>query len=101
MTAVSILLTATEPNPRERPPGIAGPAAAMSDFIYIAFDAGTGRPLAHACKAIYALQTADAVMPAAAIYILQTGASGPWMWAEKIPLERALTLIPATPVGMR
>lgn len=101
MTAASILLTATELNQRECFPGVAGPAAAMSDFTYIAFDAGTGQPLAHAGKAIYALQTADAVMPTAAIYILEAGAFGSWMWAEKIPLERARTLIRAAPVGIR
>ncbi len=75
--------------------------AAMSDFTYIAFDASTGQPLAHAGNAIYALQTADAVMPTAAIYILEAGASGPWMWAEKIPLERARTLIRVAPVEIR
>lgn len=70
----------------------------MSDFLYIAFDAGTGQPLAHADAAIYALQAADALMPTATIYILEAGASGPCVWAEKIPLERARTLIRAASI---
>lgn len=70
----------------------------MSDFLYIAFDAGTGQHLAHAGTAIYALQAADAMMPSATIYILKAGASGPWMWAENIPLERARTFIRAAPI---
>jgi hypothetical protein len=69
----------------------------MSDFLYIAFDAGTEQPLAHAGTAIYALQAADAIMPTATIYILNAGASGPWVWAEKILLEHASTIICAAP----
>lgn len=51
----------------------------MSDFLYVAF---------------------DAVMPTAAIYILRGGASGPCMWAKKIPLERARTLIRSAAIAI-
>jgi hypothetical protein len=37
-------------------------------------------------------------MPTATIYILEAGASGPCVWAEKIPLERARTLIRAASI---
>lgn len=62
-------------------------------FTYIAFDTESGQPLAHGRKAIYALATADSIMPAATIYILCAGNEGPWMWAEKVPLERAQSVI--------
>lgn len=64
----------------------------MTDFTFIAFDTESGQPLAHGRKAIYALARADSVMPAAPIYILCVGKAGPWIWAKKLPLERAQAL---------
>ena len=73
----------------------------MTDFTYIAFDTESGQPLAHGRKAIYALARADSVMPAPPIYILCAGNEGPWMWAEKLPLERAQALISGVAIRNR
>jgi len=70
-------------------------------FYLHRLDTETGQPLANGRKAIYALARADSVMPAAPIYILCAGKAGPWMWAEKLPLERAQALISGMATGNR
>jgi hypothetical protein len=73
----------------------------MTDFTYIAFDTESGQPVAHGRRAIDALARADSIAPAAPVYILFTGNAGPWMWAEKFPLEHAQAFVSNAATGER
>ena len=68
----------------------------MNDFEYIAFDDAAGTPIGHGRKAIEALCQADRLAPDASIYVVHLGASGPWVWAEKIRLNNACRSLAAT-----
>ena len=73
----------------------------MTDFTYIAFDTESGQPVAHGRSAIDSLARADSIAPPASLHILFTGDAGPWMWAEKFPLEQAQAFASNTVVGER